>query len=111
MYDIYDDELKEMYESKESSGDTLDKGISPKDPLSALIQEKFIVLNEQVTLREAINIIEEDSYKLKAIIDGEVDKRYLTPIRMRILNQKNKLIELDDLMRKVLIKKQISSIN
>jgi len=38
MYDIYDDELKEMYESKESSGDTLDKGISPNDPLSTLHQ-------------------------------------------------------------------------
>ena len=58
MYDIYDDELKEMYESKESSGDTLDKGISPNDPLSTLSQEKFIVLNEQSTLREAIDNIQ-----------------------------------------------------
>ena len=55
MYDIYDDELKEMYESKRKTGITLDKGISPNDPLSTLIQEKFIVLNEQVTLREAID--------------------------------------------------------
>ena len=58
MYDIYDDELKEMYESKESSGDTLDKGISPNDPLSTLSQEKFIVLNEQATLRDAIDSIQ-----------------------------------------------------
>ena len=28
MYDIYDDELEEMYESKEEIGATLDKGIS-----------------------------------------------------------------------------------
>ena len=63
------------------------------------------------TLREAINIIEEDCYKLKAIIDGEVDKSYLTTIRMRVLNQKNKLIELVDLMRKVLIKKEKLSTN
>ena len=55
MYDIYDDELKEMYESSRKTGVTLDKGISPNDPLSTLIQEKFIVLNEQVTLREAID--------------------------------------------------------
>ena len=38
MYDIYDDEISEMYESKENSGVTLDKGISPNDPLSTLTQ-------------------------------------------------------------------------
>ena len=54
MYDIYDDELKEMYEPKGNSGVTLDKGISPSDPLSTLTQEKFIVLNEQATLQDAI---------------------------------------------------------
>ena len=55
MYDIYDDELKEMYESKGKTEITLDKGISPSDPLSTLTQEKFIVLNEQATLRDAID--------------------------------------------------------
>ena len=54
MYDIYDDELKEMYESSGQTGVTLDKGISPSDPLSTLTQEKFIVLNEQATLQDAI---------------------------------------------------------
>ena len=58
MYDIYDDEISEMYGSKGKSGITLDKGISPNDPLSTLTQEKFIVLNEHVTLREAINNIQ-----------------------------------------------------
>ena len=58
MYDIYDDELKEMYESKEDAGITLDQGISPNDPISSLSQEKFIVLNEQETLREAIDNIQ-----------------------------------------------------
>ena len=58
MYDIYDDELKEMYESKEDAGVTLDQGISPNDPISSLRQEKFIVLNEHATLREAINNIQ-----------------------------------------------------
>ena len=55
MYDIFDDELKEMYESTGKTGITLDKGISPSDPLSTLTQEKFIVLNEQATLRDAID--------------------------------------------------------
>ena len=55
MYDIYDDELNEMYESTGKPGITLDKGISPSDPLSTLTQEKFIVLNEQATLRDAID--------------------------------------------------------
>jgi CBS domain-containing protein len=55
MYDIYDDELKAMYESTGKPGITLDKGISPSDPLSTLTQEKFIVLNEQATLRDAID--------------------------------------------------------
>ena len=58
MYDIYDDELKEMYESKRKTGVTLDKAISPNDPLSSLTQEKFIVLNEQATLRDAIDSIQ-----------------------------------------------------
>ena len=55
MYDIYDDELEEMYKSTGNTESTLDKGISPKDPLSTLTQEKFIVLNEQATLREVID--------------------------------------------------------
>ena len=58
MYDIYDDELNEMYESKEQAAVTLDQGISPNDPISSLSQEKFIVLNEQATLREAIDNIQ-----------------------------------------------------
>jgi CBS domain-containing protein len=44
-----------MYESTGKTGITLDKGISPSDPLSTLTQEKFIVLNEQATLRDAID--------------------------------------------------------
>ena len=58
MYDIYDDELNEMYESTGKTGITLDKGISLSDPLSTLTQEKFIVLNEQATLRDAIDSIQ-----------------------------------------------------
>ena len=58
MYDINDDELNEMYETRGKNGITLDKGITPNDPLSTLNQEKFIVLNEQITLREAIDNIQ-----------------------------------------------------
>ena len=36
MYDINDDELKEMYESPGKSDIKLGKGISPADPLSSL---------------------------------------------------------------------------
>ncbi|MBC8256841.1 MAG: CBS domain-containing protein [Candidatus Marinimicrobia bacterium] len=55
MYDINDDELKEMYENRGKSEVKLGKGISPTDPLSSLTQEKFIVLDEQATLREVID--------------------------------------------------------
>ena len=55
MYDINDDELKEMYENQGKSDILLGKGISPNDSLSSLTQEKFIVLNEQATLREVID--------------------------------------------------------
>ena len=58
MYDIYDDELNEMYESKEQAAVTLDQGISPSDPISSLSPEKFVVLNEGATLREAIDNIQ-----------------------------------------------------
>ena len=58
MYDIYDDELKEMYESKRNTGVTLDQAISPSDSLSTLTQGKFVVLNEQATLRDAIDSIQ-----------------------------------------------------
>ena len=55
MYDINDDELKEMYENQGKSDVLLGKGISPNDSLSSLTQEKFIVLNEQASLREVID--------------------------------------------------------
>ena len=58
MYDINDDELKEMYESPGKSGIKLGKGISPSDPLSSLTQEKFIILNEQASLREVIDSLQ-----------------------------------------------------
>ena len=55
MYDINDDELKEMYENQGKSDVLLGKGISPNDSLSSLTQEKFIVLNEKASLREVID--------------------------------------------------------
>ena len=44
MYDIFDDEIDEMYENKGKAGIKLGKGISPKDPLESLTQKKYIVL-------------------------------------------------------------------
>ena len=58
MYDIFDDEIDEMYENKGKAGIKLGKGISPKDPLESLTQEKYIVLNEQATLQELITSIQ-----------------------------------------------------
>ena len=47
MYDIYDDELKEMYESKRKTGVTLDKNpgafILLLYPHSTLLYEKFLL--------------------------------------------------------------------
>ena len=58
MYDINDDELKEMYEIQGNSEVKLGKAISPNDPLKSLTQEKFILLNEQATLREVIDSLQ-----------------------------------------------------
>jgi hypothetical protein len=63
------------------------------------------------TLWRAITVIEEDGNKLKLIIDGKLDTSYLTSIRMRVLNQKNQLIDLKDLMREVLTKQKKLSLN
>ena len=73
MYDIYDDELTEMYETQGESRVTLDKGISPNEPVSSLRQEKFIVLSEQATLREAI-----DNKDLLEVADALTDILYVT---------------------------------
>ena len=58
MYDIYSDELDEMYEMRKNDNLNLGKGITPTDPIKTLLGGKFIVLNENVTLREAINNIQ-----------------------------------------------------
>ena len=54
-----------------------------------------------------------EGYKLKSVIDNKIDKTYLTSIRIRVLHQKNQLIELQDHMRTVLQKeeKEDQSIN
>ena len=57
MYDVYNDELDEMYKMKKNETLNLGKGISPKDPIKTLLGDKFIVLNEKVTLRKAIEAI------------------------------------------------------
>ena len=59
MYDIYSDEIDEMYEMKENNNLNLGKGITPTDPIKTLLGRKFIVLNEKITLREAIDNIQE----------------------------------------------------
>ena len=44
-----------MYKIKTNDTFNLGKGISPKDPIKTLLGDKFIVLNEKVTLRETID--------------------------------------------------------
>ena len=58
MYDIYNDELDEMYNINKYDNLNLGKGISPTDSIKTLLGGEFIVLNEKVTLREAIDNIQ-----------------------------------------------------
>lgn len=60
MYDIYSDELDEMYKIKKDDNSNLGKGIAPTDSIKTLLGGKFIVLNENATLREAIDNIQEE---------------------------------------------------
>ena len=46
MYDIYSDELDEMYELRKNDNLNLGKGITPTDPIKTLLGGKFIVQNE-----------------------------------------------------------------
>ena len=54
MYDIYSDELDEMYKIEKLDNLDLGKCIAPTDPIQTLLGGKFIILNENVTLKEAI---------------------------------------------------------
>ena len=47
-----------MYKIKKNDNLNLGKGITPTDSIKTLLDGKFIVLNENVTLREAINNIQ-----------------------------------------------------
>ena len=76
MYDIFDDEIDEMYENKGKSSIKLGKGISPMDPLESLTQEKFIVLNERATLMKAIRVCL-DQCDINNPLDGSPNPRNL----------------------------------
>ena len=83
--------------------------------MSKKLSTSIMVLHQEIrnTLWRAIKVIEEEGYKLKSVIDNEIGTTYLTSIRIRVLHQKNQLIELQDLMRTVLQKeeKEDQSIN
>ena len=76
--------------------------------MSKKLSTSIMVLHQEIknTLWRAITIIEEEGNKLKAVIDNEIGTTYLTSIRIRVLHQKNQLIELQDLMRTVLQKEE-----
>ena len=80
--------------------------------MSKKLSTSIMVLHQEIrnTLWRAIKVIEEEGNKLKAVIDNEIGTTYLTSIRIRVLHQKNQLIELQDLMRTVL-QKEDQSIN
>ena len=80
--------------------------------MSEKLSSSIIALHNEinVTLNEAIHILENEGYKIKEVIDRPDLHSYLTKIRMTVLNQKNKLKELKDLMRTVL-QKEDQSIN
>ena len=83
--------------------------------MSKKLSTSIMVLHQEIrnTLWRAIKVIEEEGYKLKSVIDNEIGTTYLTSIRIRVLHQKNQLIELQDHMRTVLQKeeKEDQSIN
>ena len=83
--------------------------------MSKKLSTSIMVLHQEIrnTLWRAITVIEEEGNKLKAVIDNEIGTTYLTSIRIRVLHQKNQLIELQDLMRTVIQKeeKEDQSIN
>ena len=58
MYDIYSDELEEMYKIKKNDNLNLGKGITPTDSIKNLLGNQFIVLDEEVSLRKAIEAIQ-----------------------------------------------------
>ena len=76
--------------------------------MSKKLSTSIMVLHQEIrnTLWRAIKVIEEEGYKLKSVIDNEIGTTYLTSIRIRVLNQKNKLKELKDLIRTVLQKEE-----
>ena len=61
MTDIYNDEINEMYNIKKDENFNLGKGISPTDAIKTLLGGKFIILNENVTLKEAIDNIQQEN--------------------------------------------------
>ena len=79
--------------------------------MSEKLSSSIIALHNEinVTLNEAIHILENEGYKIKEVIDRPDLHSYLTKIRMTVLNQKNKLKEFKDLMRTVLQKEDQSS--
>ena len=76
--------------------------------MSKKLSTSIMVLHQEIrnTLWRAIKVIEEEGYKLKSVIDNEIGTTYLTSIRIRVLHQKNQLIELQDHMCTVLQKEE-----
>ncbi len=76
--------------------------------MSEKLSSSIIALHNEIniTLSEAIHVLEDEGYKIKDVIDKPDLHTYLTKIRMTVLHQKNNLKELKDLMRTVLQKEE-----
>ena len=62
MFDIFDDELKQMFdEEKNEEKQKLNIAISLNDPIKGLLKNKFILLQDNTPLDEVINKIQQCS--------------------------------------------------
>lgn len=57
-------------------------------------------------LNETIDCIEEEAAKLKDVHSGDLSISYLISIRIELLNQKNKLKQLEEIMSKAFVDKK-----
>ena len=60
MYDINEDEFKEMYDKKNTEEELMEKAISLTDPISRLPRKPYIVLDESVSLSKAISTLQKN---------------------------------------------------
>ena len=66
MFDILDDELKEMYGKDRSSGGNIEKAISLTDPIRSIPVQRHKTISPNASLQDALNILQK--YHIGCII-------------------------------------------